>query len=509
MSSRCQSAVFGAFRNRVQAQLARGLGAPRFEAVGRALARAASVQHALRGVVQVLEQLRLPGIPDPRAGAADVGHRQQVQRRQAPVGSDPGGERRDDGRIGDVLLLRGRRHHQVLLDQPGDELGVLARKLVRAAESPRVGAAQRRMIAAAALGDIVKQSGEIEHFRPREVGDQPRAQRIFVRVLGLGEAAQIADHHQDVLVDGVDVEQVVLHLADDASEHRQIAAENAVLVHPPQLVRDAARLAQDLDEARAIGRVAAKCGIDAIAVAPQRAQRARRHALELRMLLQREEAVEYRGRPAGEQLLVDDVEQLVDGLKIRVDRLRGELGGKQPRMQVLQQHDADLADRLRRPVIALHQLLGRAPLGRVGQPEVAGERGLHVEHQPVLAAAGEIMQADAQVAQQPLLPDDLARLRTGHQAARGKIAPGTAEARGAGDPHDRLQIAQAARAFLDVGLEIVGGVLVAQVALLLLERLGFVKGASVDALPRCCGESAGRARASRRSADARAGWCGS
>ena len=63
-----------------------------------------------------------------------------------------------------------------------------------------------------------------------------------MRVLRLGEAAQIADHHQDVLVDGVDVEQVVLHLADDAAEHRQIAAQDAVLVHPPQLVRDAARL---------------------------------------------------------------------------------------------------------------------------------------------------------------------------------------------------------------------------------------------------------------------------
>jgi hypothetical protein len=39
-----------------------------------------------------------------------------------------------------------------------------ARKLVGAAEAPRVGAAQRRMIAAAALGDVVKESGDVEHF---------------------------------------------------------------------------------------------------------------------------------------------------------------------------------------------------------------------------------------------------------------------------------------------------------------------------------------------------------
>ena len=58
--------------------------------------------------------------------------------------------------------------------------------------------------------------GEVEHLLALEVGDQPRAERILVRVLRLGEAAQVADHHQDVLVDRVDVEEVVLHLADDA-----------------------------------------------------------------------------------------------------------------------------------------------------------------------------------------------------------------------------------------------------------------------------------------------------
>ena len=42
---------------------------------------------------------------------------------------------------------------------------------------------------------------------------------------------------------------------------------------------------------------------------------------------------------------------------------------------------------------------------------------------------------------------------------------------GARDPQHRLQVAQAARALLDVGLEVVRGVVVFEVALLLLERL--------------------------------------
>ena len=120
-----------------------------------------------------------------------------------------------------------------------------ADKIVLPAETPRVAAPSYGVVAAAPLGDVVEQRGDDQYLRPREVGDQARTQRIFVRVLRLHEAAQVADHHQDVLVDRVDVEQVVLHLSDDAPEHRQVAAEDSVLVHAAQLVRHAARLAQD------------------------------------------------------------------------------------------------------------------------------------------------------------------------------------------------------------------------------------------------------------------------
>ena len=112
------------------------------------------------------------------------------------------------------------------------------------------------MIAAAAFRDVVEQPGEIEHFAPLEIGHQPRARRIFVRMLCLGEAAQVADHHQDVLVDRVDVEQVVLHLPDDAPEHRQVLAEDAEQVHPAQLVQQSQADAEHLDEPRAVGGIA-------------------------------------------------------------------------------------------------------------------------------------------------------------------------------------------------------------------------------------------------------------
>ncbi len=137
-------------------------------------------------------------------------------------------------------------------DQPRDELDFVGRQSVRAAESARLDCAERRMVAAASLGDVVEQCREVQHLPALEIGDQPGAQRILVRVLRLGEAAQVPDHHQDVLVHRVDVEEVVLHLADDAAERRHHVAEDAVEVHPAQLVRDPARLAQHLEEARAV-----------------------------------------------------------------------------------------------------------------------------------------------------------------------------------------------------------------------------------------------------------------
>jgi hypothetical protein len=123
-----------------------------------------------------------------------------------------------------------------------------------------------------------------------------------VRELRHGEATQIAHDLEDMLVHGVHVVQVVLHLAHDAAKGGNVAAEDAVLVHPPQLP-DEPGIAQDGHEAGPVHRIPAKGGIDAPARAPQRPQRARPHAFELVMLLQQREALEDCPRFALEQVL--------------------------------------------------------------------------------------------------------------------------------------------------------------------------------------------------------------
>ncbi len=90
------------------------------------------------------------------------------------------------------------------------------------------------MVAAAAFGDIVEQRGDIEHPGLREIGHQLATERIFVRMLRHCKSAQVANYHQDMLVDRVHMEQVMLHLADDAAEIGQVASQDAHLVHAPQ-----------------------------------------------------------------------------------------------------------------------------------------------------------------------------------------------------------------------------------------------------------------------------------
>ena len=157
-----------------------------------------------------------------------------------------------------------------------------------------------------------------------------------------------------------------------------------------------ARLAENLQEARTVGRVAPERGVDAIAVAPQGTQRPRRHPLQFRMPLYRQERIEHRAGSALEQRLVAKMEELVDRDVVIVDRNGLRRHWKQPRMQVLQQDDVDLADELRRTVIALHQLLARPLRRRVGETDLARQRVLQIEDEPVLAATGEIMQPHAQ-----------------------------------------------------------------------------------------------------------------
>ena len=179
------------------------------------------------------------------------------------------------------------------------------------------------------------------------------------------QAAQVAQHEQRVRVDGVRVEQVVLHAADDAAEGRDVAAEHAVGVHAPQLVGHARGRAQDLEEQAVVARVLAELLVDEPQILVDGADGRGAHALDLGVLLQQHEDLEQRRRRAREQLLADRFEIVVAHLEARVQRARRRGLGEDGLAEQLQQQFVEQRDVHDRAVVALHELLDRERVGGV------------------------------------------------------------------------------------------------------------------------------------------------
>src|SRR2546425_11417732 len=98
----------------------------------------------------------------------------------------------------------------MVLDQELDELCVFRLEAVRAAETPGLEPAQLRMIAPAALGDVVEDRRYVPQPVALEAGDEAAAQRTFVCQLEHGEAAPAAHAAEPGLVNRRSVESRVL-----------------------------------------------------------------------------------------------------------------------------------------------------------------------------------------------------------------------------------------------------------------------------------------------------------
>jgi hypothetical protein len=122
---------------------------------------------------------------------------------------------------------------------------------------------------------------------------------------------------------------------------------------------------------------------------------------------------------------------------------------------------------------------------------------VQVEHQNVLAAAGDHMQPGTQRFQEAFVAAQFARFTLGDQAACFEFAPATTETGRLGNPQNQLQIAQAARAFLDVRLERIRRVLKLGVPLTHFQHFGLEERVWVERFavaPRKVVEERGAAR---------------
>ena len=147
------------------------------------------------------------------------------------------------------------------------------------AKPPDFNTPQLRVIAAAAFGNVMEQGRHVQDPGLVPAGGQLRAKRVLVGVLHNKKPAHIAQHHQDVLVHRVNMEQVMLHLPHNFAKHPQVPAQHRGLVHQPHGMGQAVSLHQYLTKSVAVDRVVAELAVHQTARVVQGPQRASGQAL--------------------------------------------------------------------------------------------------------------------------------------------------------------------------------------------------------------------------------------
>ena len=191
-------------------------------------------QDRLGLVVEGAQQLALPAVPDARPDGADIAHRQHQEQLHAVHGLHDLGEVVDGAPVCEVARLGDPRHGEMLLDQPGDELGLVRGEAETRTEPPRHLGAGDRVVLRPPLGDVVQEEryGENRHLldgRQELVGE-----RVLAGDPPGPQRRQRAHRTDQVLVHRVVVIHVELHHRDDLAEVGDEATEHAGLVHVPE-----------------------------------------------------------------------------------------------------------------------------------------------------------------------------------------------------------------------------------------------------------------------------------
>ena len=119
----------------------------------------------------------------------------------------------------------------MIFHQPFQQIDLLLLQAMAYCKVFNINGAQLGVIAATAFGNIVIERGD---------GDQFWFGEVFINMRGDGklgghfrahQASDMPNHFEGVHVDGVNMKQVVLHLANNFAEFWQVATQNAVAIH--------------------------------------------------------------------------------------------------------------------------------------------------------------------------------------------------------------------------------------------------------------------------------------
>ncbi len=424
------------------------------------------------GEVELVEHARLPRRHRRGRRRREVGHREEVQVAQPFAAANAAAKLLDRRHVVEVAASGHVVHEQVLHDELLRLLDVLAAQAeARQDLRAEVGARLRVVLARAvgvrpALAHVVEERRQKERTRARDLRGEARGERELGRELAARELPEAIERGHRVHVDRVHVVDVVVHAAGDGEKLRHHREQQAHVVeladHRAAAGPGLGDRADELDEELARLRVRAQ---------PRGPRRVRRHARDRvarerqdRRLLphaggedsQREgRVVRQLLRRGHRDVTVEQTDALAE-----VDRgngLRAATHGPQP----LEQARPRAGHGARVEVVVLHEALGgERAVGPV--PHRDGERLLLLEPEPVGLAPRPRVEPIADAPEELLRAGELLRLAPHEHPQPDELAPG-AELRvriAVGDavarpcaPACPVEIAKAARAALDVGLE--------------------------------------------------------
>lgn len=213
-------------------------------------------------MVEGLEQAGAPCVPKFGVGAADVGNGKQVECVEVFACGNTAAEGLEDMGILDVFFLGNGGHEQVVFNQPCEEVAFFFGVVVVGGELLCVFDAFFCVIAATAFSDVVQQGGGVEDIWSWIGLHDGAGFGHFVAVGFDGETAHIADDGQDVVVYGVNMEEVVLEQAGDFLPCGEIAAKYAVEVEKTEGLGEAGTVFEELDKAAAVFWILGETGVD-------------------------------------------------------------------------------------------------------------------------------------------------------------------------------------------------------------------------------------------------------
>lgn len=338
---------------------------------------------------EAFQQAGAPCVPQLGIGAAYVGNGQKVERAEAFVGLDAFAESIEYVGVLDVFFLGDGRHQQVVFDQPGEQVAFFSGQEVVGGKLARVCDALYGMVAAASFGDVMEKGGKVEDVLFFKGLHQCRGVGQLVAVHIQGKAADVADDGEDVVVHGIDVEQVVLEQADDFFPRGQVASQYAVEVEEAQGLGQSVAVAEKAGEAVAVFRILVEAAVDFARRAPPCAQGLRFERGNIVALLHDFDDFENVFGPSEKNIGVPRGDLVVD-LDVVVVNPQGnaQRGGGNAALQHRREDAAQLFDGFNRAVKHAHQFFALAAEVQAFITHAFGDLRLQIEQQAVFGAIG-------------------------------------------------------------------------------------------------------------------------